>query len=212
MPQIKQLLANNQKWVDSINAEDPEFFQRLARQQYPEYLWIGCSDSRVPANQIIGLAPGEVFVHRNVANLVIQTDFNCMSVIEYAVAVLKVRHVIICGHYGCGGVTAAMENSELGLIGNWLHTIKDTYSRYQKSINALETKEERINRLCELNVAVQVRNVASSHVVQKAWHQGQALRVHGWVYGLKDGIIKDLKISRSSIDDLEDEYKILPDA
>lgn len=211
MSDIKLLLNKNRDWARTVKEADPQFFERLATQQCPEYLWIGCSDSRVPANEIVGLLPGEIFVHRNVANLVIHTDFNCMSVIEYAVAVLKVKHIIVCGHYGCGGVKAAIENCEHGLIDNWLRNIKDIYARNRRVLNELETAEQRINYLCELNVSRQVKNVAYSHVVQKAWLQKQDISIHGWIYDIRDGIVKDMKLTKSSLEDLEEEYKLNPD-
>ncbi len=211
MGSIKTLIDNNRAWSSKVKETDPDFFERLAHAQTPEYLWIGCSDSRVPANEIVGLLPGEIFVHRNVANLVIHTDFNCMSVIEYAVGVLGVKHIIVCGHYGCGGVKAAMNNGALGLIDNWLRNIKDVYARHRATINALPTEEDRVNRLCELNVARQVKHVACSHVVQHAWLKGADLTVHGWIYSIRDGVIKDLAISKHSLEDLEEEYKLNPD-
>ena len=211
MSDIHQLLINNKQWASDVKASDPEFFERLATQQRPEYLWIGCSDSRVPANEIVGLLPGEIFVHRNVANLVIHTDFNCMSVIEYAVAVLKVKHIIVCGHYGCGGVKAATQHIELGLIDNWLRNIKDIYARNRRALNELENDDARVNMLCELNVSRQVKNVAYSHAVQKAWLQEQPLQIHGWIYDIRDGVVKDLKLTKTSLADLEQEYKLNPD-
>ncbi len=206
MSSINELLENNKRWAEDVKSQDPEFFERLSTQQRPEYLWIGCSDSRVPANEIVGLLPGEIFVHRNIANLVIHTDFNCMSVIEYAVGVLKVKHIIVCGHYGCGGVKAATQHNELGLIDNWLRNIKDIYARNRRALNELENDEARVNMLCELNVSRQVKNVAYSHVVQKAWLQGQPLQIHGWIYDIRDGVVKDLKLTKTSLADLEQEY------
>lgn len=211
MSDINDLLNNNKRWAEKVKDADPDFFERLSKQQRPEYLWIGCSDSRVPANEIVGLLPGEIFVHRNIANLVIHTDFNCMSVIEYAVSVLKVKHIIVCGHYGCGGVQAATQHIELGLIDNWLRNIKDIYARNRRALNELENDEARVNLLCELNVSRQVKNVAYSHVVQKAWLQGQPLAVHGWIYDIRDGVVKDLKLTKTSLADLEQEYKLNPD-
>ncbi|MGC1509546.1 carbonate dehydratase [Ketobacter sp. MCCC 1A13808] len=208
MHRLHKLLENNQKWSENITREDPQFFQRLSEAQTPEYLWIGCSDSRVPANEIVGLLPGEIFVHRNIANLVVHTDFNCMSVIEFSVAVLKVKHIIVCGHYGCGGVKAALENTSHGLIDNWLYSIKNLYYRNKHRFESLASEEDRHNYLCELNVKQQVKNVAHSHVVQKAWENGQDLTVHGWIYSLKDGMVNDLKYSIHSQADLADEYRV----
>lgn len=208
MRDLKQLLDNNQSWAARMVEQDPEFFLRLSRQQAPEYLWIGCSDSRVPANQIIGLLPGEVFVHRNVANLVIHTDLNCLSVLQYAVEVLQVRHIIVCGHYGCGGVRAAMQNGELGLIDNWLRNIKDIYSRHHAELAPLD-ENQRVDRLCELNVIEQVQNVAHTTIIQKAWKRGQQVAVHGWVYGLSDGLIKDLHVAVASSDATAEVYRTL---
>lgn len=191
---LKKLFERNRKWAEAVKAADPEFFLNLSQQQNPEYLWIGCSDSRVPANEIVGMAPGEVFVHRNIANLVIHTDLNCLSVIQYAVDVLKVKHIIVCGHYGCGGIQAAMENQEHGLIDNWLRHIKDTYRTYQAKIDALQTENDKINLLCELNIIEQVENVRCTTIVQNAWKAGQELAVHGWIYSLEDGLLKDLNV------------------
>lgn len=209
MHKLQTLLDNNVKWADGINQEDPEFFQRLSEAQAPEYLWIGCSDSRVPANEIVGLLPGEIFVHRNIANLVVHTDFNCMSVIEYSVKVLKVKHIIVCGHYGCGGVKAAIENTSHGLIDNWLYNIRNTYYRNKYRMDSLSSEEERHNYLCELNVLQQTKNVAHSHVVQEAWASGQELTIHGWIYSLKNGLVNDLGIDIHSPDDLADEYRVV---
>jgi carbonic anhydrase len=178
-------------------SEDPEFFSRLARQQSPQYLWIGCSDSRVPANQITGLAPGEVFVHRNIANVVVHTDLNCLSVIQFAVDILKVRHVILCGHYGCTGVHAAMTKHRIGLSDNWLRHVQDVAGKHDADLRPL-AEEPRHRRLCELNVREQVQNIAQCTAVQEAWERGQPLEVHGWIYDLKDGLITDLKVSRSA--------------
>lgn len=179
---------------------DPEFFSRLAAQQKPHYLWIGCSDSRVPANQIVGLLPGELFVHRNVANLVIHTDVNCLSVIQFAVDVLKVEHIIVGGHYGCGGVKAAMEGSRLGLVDNWLRHVQETVEKYEAELSTLTDAEERLNRLCELNVVEQVRNVCRTTIVQDAWERGQSLSIHGWIYGLQNGLLHDLQVTVNETD------------
>lgn len=173
------------------------FFETLSKQQAPDYLWIGCSDSRVPANEIVGLLPGELFVHRNVANIVTHTDFNCLSVVQYAVDVLRVEHIIVCGHYGCGGVVAAMQDDDLGLITNWLRHIRDIYQRNREEIESLKTKQERNDRLCELNVCDQVNNVSQTTIVENAWRRGQPLSIHGWVYRLSDGLLHDLDVTRS---------------
>lgn len=205
---LNRLLDNNRAWAKSITEENPKFFEQLSTAQRPEYLWIGCSDSRVPANEIVGLLPGEIFVHRNIANLVVHTDFNCMSVIEYSVAVLKVKHIIVCGHYGCGGITAAMQQTSLGLIDNWLYSIKNLYFRNKPQVDALETQDEQLNHLCELNVMQQVKNVSHSHVVQRAWKEGQELTIHGWIYSLRDGLLNDLGVRSRCLDDLADEYRV----
>lgn len=206
MAEIKELLANNRAWAARMVEQDPEFFLRLSRQQAPEYLWIGCSDSRVPANQIIGLLPGEVFVHRNVANIVVQTDLNCLSVIQFAVEVLQVKHIIVCGHYGCGGVRAAMHNQELGLIDNWLRSIKEIYSRNYAELAPLP-EDRRVDRLCELNVIEQVKNVSQTTILQKAWRRGQQVTVHGWAYGLSDGLVNDLHVEVASVDATAEVYR-----
>lgn len=204
MKTLPQLFDNNRQWAAKINQSDPAFFQNLVRQQSPDFLWIGCSDSRVPANQIVGLLPGELFVHRNVANLVVHSDMNCLSVIQYAVEVLKIRHIIVCGHYGCGGVRAAMESRPLGLIDNWLSHIRDIYHRRQDELIPIADQEQRINRLCELNVEEQVKNVANTSIVQDAWRNGESLIIHGWIYGISDGLLKDLGFSVSSANELKD--------
>lgn len=203
MAKIEQLLENNRRWAQRVVDADERFFADLAVQQNPKYLWIGCSDSRVSANVIVDLAPGEVFVHRNVANLVNHTDMNCLSVLQFAVEVLEVEHIIVCGHYGCGGVQAALEQKRHGLIDNWLRHIQDTAHLYASVIDQLATDGERVDRLCELNVAEQVLNVGETTIVQDAWRRGQHLHIHGWIYGLTDGIIRDLDISISGDDDLE---------
>jgi carbonic anhydrase len=194
---LKQLLDNNRAWAEGAVAADPEYFARLARQQSPQYLWIGCSDSRVPANQITGLAPGEVFVHRNIANVVVHTDLNCLSVIQFAVDILKIRHIILCGHYGCSGVLAAMTRTRIGLSENWLRHVQDVAGRHAGEMQALAGEEQRHRRLCELNVAEQVQNICQCTAVQDAWGRGQPLEVHGWVYDLADGLLRDLKVSRA---------------
>lgn len=209
MPKLYELLANNVKWSEQMTREDPEFFQRLVHAQSPEYLWIGCSDSRVPANEIVGLLPGEIFVHRNIANLVVHTDFNCMSVIEYSVEVLKVKHILVVGHYGCGGVRAAISRTSFGLIDNWLYGIKNLYYRNKYRMDSFDNEDDRLNFLCELNVMQQVKNVAHTAVVQRAWERGQQLTIHGWIYSLKDGLAKDLGISIKGLEDLADEYRVV---
>src|SRR5438270_9583292 len=185
---LSRLFANNRAWAEEMARRDPDFFTRLARQQTPQYLWIGCSDSRVPANQIVGLVPGEMFVHRNVANVVVHTDLNCLSALQFAVEVLRVRHIIVCGHYGCGGVLAALRDDKLGLVDNWLRHVQDVRRKYQAHLNALETEAQRHNCLCELNVIEQVVNVSQTTVVRDAWARGQTVAVHGWVYALRDGL------------------------
>ena len=199
MSDLAHLLANNREWSEAIRAKEPDFFKQLEGVQKPEYLWIGCSDSRVPANQITGLLPGEVFVHRNVANVVVHTDLNCLSVIQFAVEVLKVRHVLVVGHYGCGGVLAALSNRRLGLIDNWLRHIQDVRNKHAVLLERF-SEEERHERLCELNVIEQVSNVCATTIVQEAWEKGQDLTVHGWVYRLSNGLIRDLKVSAESKD------------
>ncbi len=192
---LNHLLTNNRAWAAEVTRQDPEFFERLSLQQAPHYLWIGCSDSRVPANQIVGLSAGEMFVHRNVANVVVHTDLNCLSAIQFAVDVLRVEHIIVCGHYACGGVTAALQDARLGLVDNWLRHVQDVRWKHQAELDALENETERVNRLCELNVTEQVVNVSNTTVVREAWTRGQALAVHGWVYDLRDGLIRDLGLS-----------------
>ena len=191
MTTIDHLFENNQRWSNTIDTQYPDFFQTLAKQQSPHYLWIGCSDSRVPANQIVGLLPGELFVHRNVANVVVHTDLNCLSVMAFAVEMLQVEHIIVCGHYGCGGVAAALRNDRLGLIDNWLRHVRDVYQKHQHAFAHLDTESARINRLCELNVIEQVVNVCQTTVVQDAWERGQNLTVHGWIYSLSDGLLRE---------------------
>jgi carbonic anhydrase len=188
---LEHFFERNSKWAAAIKEKNPDFFKNLAAQQNPEYLWIGCSDSRVPANQIVDLQPGEVFVHRNIANVVVHTDLNCLSVIHYAVEVLKVKHIIVCGHYGCGGVKAALENIDHGLIDNWLGHVKDVGRLHAEKIEGL-SEQEKLDTLCELNVREQVNNVRNTSIVQKAWHQGQELSVHGWIYNIENGLLRDL--------------------
>lgn len=191
----ESLIRGNRAWAAEVADADPEFFPRLARQQAPEYLWIGCSDSRVPANQIVGLQPGEMFVHRNVANVVVHSDLNCLAATQYAVDALKVRHIIVTGHYGCGGVGAALRDEATGLVGSWIGHVQDVRWRHQEELDALATDEERHRRLCELNVMAQVLNMARSMVVREAWARGQAVAVHGWIYGLEDGLLRDLEVT-----------------
>ncbi len=207
MSTIDRLIHNNRDWAARITARDPAFFTSLSRQQKPRYLWIGCSDSRVPANEIVGLQSGELFVHRNVANIVGHTDLNCLSVIQYAVDVLQVEHVIVCGHYGCGGVTAAHDNRTLGLIDNWLRHAQDVMQKHQAVLAALPDTEARIRRLCELNVIEQAINVAQTTIVQQAWERGQGLAVHGWIYGLSDGLLRDLNVSMTGRQELSPAYQ-----
>ncbi|PAU85686.1 carbonate dehydratase [Pseudomonas sp. WN033] len=208
MPDLKQLFANNRQWAEAIKEEDPEFFSKLARQQAPEYLWIGCADSRVPANEIVGLLPGELFVHRNVANVVLHTDLNCLSVMQYAVDVLKVKHIIVTGHYGCGGVQAAMHNRQLGLIDGWLRSIRDLYYENCDRLEKLPDDETRLDRMCELNVIQQVANVSHSGIVQNAWHRGQDLAVHGFIYGIKDGHLKNLNVTVRGLEQIPEQYRL----
>ena len=195
MPPLTSLLQNNKAWAAARIQHDPTFFTRLAAQQAPEFLWIGCSDSRVPANEIVGLDPGELFVHRNVANVVVHTDLNCLSVLQFAIDVLGVKHVIVCGHYGCGGVRAAFEKQSHGLIDNWLRHVQDVERDYEDELAMIGDVQARENRLCELNVAEQVRNVSRTTIVQDAWRRGHDVQLHGWIYGLKDGIVTDLGVS-----------------
>lgn len=206
MCDIDKLLLNNKLWSALQVQEDPDFFDRLAHSQKPRFLWIGCSDSRVPAEQLTGLEPGELFVHRNVGNLVIHTDLNCLSVVQYAVDVLQVEHVIVCGHYSCGGVKSAVENPELGLINNWLWHIRDIWFKHSSFLGALPP-EKRMDALCELNVIEQVYNLGHSTILQSAWKRGQKTTIHGWTFGLHDGLIRDLNISATSSGTLEQRYR-----
>ena len=198
MDLVTTLLDNNRKWAAQRVKNDPQFFTRLAGQQAPSYLWVGCSDSRVPANEIVGLDPGELFVHRNVANIVVHTDVNCLSVLQYAVDMLKVQHVIVCGHYGCGGIRAALDGTAHGLIDNWLQHVQDVKEAHQAELLTLADVDDRINRLAELNVIEQVRNISRTTIVQDAWRRDQPLKIHGWIYGLTDGLIHDLGVSVSA--------------
>ena len=208
MPDLAQLFENNRLWSRRLIDADPDFFIRLSALQAPKLLWIGCADSRVPANEILGLAPGEVFVHRNVANLVIHTDLNCLSVIQYAVEVLTVEHIIVCGHYGCGGILAASANTQLGLIDNWLRHIKDTYARHKDELAMIADATRRADRLCELNVLAQVESVCHTTIVQNAWIKGQQLDVHGLIYKLEDGLLHDLSMRITGVDQLEAIYRM----
>lgn len=204
----KKILDNNKQWVESQLALDPDYFNDLSKGQNPPLLWIGCSDSRVPANEIIGAKPGEVFVHRNIANLVIHTDMNMLSVLDYAVNALKVKHIIVCGHYGCGGVKAAMGNESIGIIDNWIRHIKDLFRIHQEELLSIEDEEKRFNRLVELNVVEQVYDLAKTSIVQNAWKIGQELSLHGWVYGLNSGYVTDLDVNFSCNKDLDDVFKL----
>ena len=199
---LRHLFENNSNWAAEITRKDPDFFKALSNQQAPGYLWIGCSDSRVPANEIVGLLPGELFVHRNVANVVVHGDLNCLSVIQYAVDVLRVRHIIVCGHYGCGGVLSALRDDKLGLVDNWLRHVQDVRRKHQEQLDELRTETEQHDRLCELNVIEQVVNVAQTTVVRDAWARDQAVAVHGWVYGLRDGLLRDLGMVITSAEEL----------
>ena len=205
---LKNLFDNNRKWAEKIKKSDPDFFAKLSRQQNPEYLWIGCSDSRVPSNQIVDMMPGEIFVHRNIANMVIHTDLNCLSVIQFAVEVLKVKHIIVCGHYGCGGVKAALDKKAYGLIDTWLRHIKDVYRHHKDKLEAITDENERLNLLCELNVIEQVANVTHTSIVQNAWESGQELSVHGWIYSIEDGILKDLNVCVNDVCEISQTYKV----
>ncbi|KAB7628324.1 carbonate dehydratase [Alkalilimnicola sp. S0819] len=209
MKLLKELFDNNRRWSEQITEQDPEFFSTLSGQQEPEYLWIGCSDSRVPANDIVGLMPGELFVHRNVANVVVHSDMNCMSVLQFAVEVLKVKHVMVTGHYGCGGVRAALRQTDFGLIDHWLRHIKDVACEHHHELDAIEEESDRVDRLCELNVIAQVRNVCHTTIVQKAWARGQSLAVHGWVYGLNNGHLNDLGVTVSGAEERDKLYHML---
>jgi len=203
MDSLKNLLEKNKNWAARMKQSEPDFFERLAGLQTPEFLWIGCSDSRITPATSIGLLPGEMFVHRNIANLVIHTDMNCLSVIQFAVDFLKVKHIIVCGHYGCGGVIAALLNSRLGLIDNWLRHIQDLVHKYREVLDEAEDEESRTDKLCEINVIEQVVSVGETTVLQDAWLRGQEVRVHGWIYSITDGIYRDLKVTVKSLEDLE---------
>jgi len=204
---LKHLFEQNKRWATAIKADNPDFFTRLAGQQSPEYLWIGCSDSRVPANEIVDMLPGTIFVHRNIANVVVHTDLNCLSVVQYAVEVLRVRHIIVCGHYGCGGVLAAMEDKDHGLIDNWLQNIKDVHRLHRRLIAGLPDDGTRLDVLCELNVIEQVGNICRTTIVQGAWARGQDLAVHGWIYNVGDGLLRDLGVCTTSAGEVRDIFE-----
>jgi carbonic anhydrase len=206
MKDLNRLLEQNRAWAENIKANDPDFFPTLAKQQSPRFLWIGCADSRVPATQLVGMVPGEMFVHRNVANVVDHTDFNCLSVMQYAVDVLKVEHIIVCGHHGCGGVKAAMNNLQLGLIDNWLRHIEDVVHEHEALLADVKDENKRLDRLCELNVIEQVANVSRTTIVQSAWQRGQDVVVHGWIYGLENGLLRDLGVSVDNAESLATIY------
>ena len=205
---LQHLFDNNLAWAKQMRAADPAFFEKLVAQQVPDYLWIGCSDSRVPANQIVGLLPGQLFVHRNVANLVVHTDFNCLSVIQFAVEILEVKHIIVCGHYSCGGVRAALHESELGLIDNWLGHIRDVHQKHEDALREIRSESERLDRLCELNVIEQVSNVCYTTSVQSAWRRDRPLAVHGWIYGIQDGLLRDLNVCVTRQAEISSVYRI----
>lgn len=207
MRTLSHLFRKNKAWAKRIREQDPEFFRNLSRQQSPSYLWIGCSDSRVPANQIIGVLPGELFVHRNIANLVVHTDLNCLSVTQFAVDILKVRHIIVCGHYGCSGVGAALRGDRIGLSDNWLRHLQDVREKHRKLLDGPGRKADAHDRLCELNVIEQAANVCQTTIVQDAWDRGQELAVHGWIYGLQDGLLRDLNMTVTALGDMLSTYQ-----
>ncbi|HOW65838.1 MAG TPA: carbonate dehydratase [Candidatus Paceibacterota bacterium] len=207
MRELSHLFANNRSWASQILAEDPEFFQKLSQQQAPQYFWIGCSDSRVPANQITGLLPGEMFVHRNVANVIPPTDLNCLSALQFAVDVLKVRHVIVCGHYGCGGVRAVLRNQQFGLVDTWLEHVQRVARKHATQLDGLDNEIERFDRLCELNVIEQVVSACQTDSVQHAWQRGQRLAVHGWIYAVNDGLLRDLGLCVTRPEELEPAFQ-----
>ena len=207
MLSLSHLFENNRAWSERIRQADPDFFARLSRQQRPRYLWIGCADSRVPANEIVGLLPGELFVHRNLANVVVHSDLNCLSVTQFAVDVLRVEHIIVCGHYGCSGVSAALQNRRVGLADNWLRHVQDVHAKHDAQVVRIPDMHRRVDRLCELNVIEQVANVCQTTVVRDAWKRGQALAVHGWVYGLEDGVVRDLGTTATSPEEVSAAYR-----
>ncbi|HLB34529.1 MAG: carbonic anhydrase [Verrucomicrobia bacterium RIFCSPHIGHO2_12_FULL_41_10] len=206
MTTIDQLFTNNETWASQLRQQNPDFFENLSKQQQPEYLWIGCSDSRVPANEIIGLAPGELFVHRNIANVVVHTDLNALSVIQFAVDVLKVKHIIVCGHYGCSGVLTTLRGERIGLSDNWLRHIDDVLHKHHSLLEPISDETDRCNRLCEFNVIEQVLNVCKTTIVRDAWDRDQEVTVHGWIYGTRDGLLKDLRCSIASVNDVKNSY------
>jgi carbonic anhydrase len=207
MSSLTHLFDNNRAWSERIRQSHPDFFERLSRQQKPRYLWIGCADSRVPANEIVGLLPGELFVHRNIANVVVHSDLNCLSVMQFAVDVLRIEHIIVCGHYGCSGVAAALQNERVGLADNWLRHVQDVHAKHDARVAEIDAMPRRIDHLCELNVIEQVTNVCQTTVVRDAWDRGQALSVHGWVYGLHDGLVRDLKATAARPVDVPAAYQ-----
>jgi len=207
MSSVEALIQNNRAWSERMTSHQPDYFRRLAKQQSPNFLWIGCADSRVPANEVVGLMPGELFVHRNVANLVYPADLNCLSVVQYAVNVLQVQHIIVCGHYGCGGVKAAMSSQIHGLIDNWLSKIKDTNLHHRTELDSIADAEKKLNRLCELNVIDQVNALARITIIQEAWHRGQALAIHGWIYGLEDGLVNDLNVQVTRLEQVPEQFR-----
>jgi carbonic anhydrase len=207
MRTLNHLFEKNKAWAERIRRQEPDFFLELSRQQSPSYLWIGCADSRVPANEIVGLSPGELFVHRNVANLVVHTDLNCLSVMQFAVDLLKVRHIIVCGHYGCSGVLAALRRDRLGLSDNWLRHVQDVRQKHEESLAKVGYDAPAANRLCELNVIEQVANVCQTTIALDAWERGQELTVHGWIYGLKDGLLRDLNVTIAGVDETLQAYQ-----
>jgi carbonic anhydrase len=207
MSSLADLFSNNQAWAEDLSARDPEFFENLAVQHQPEYLWIGCADSRVPAEELVGLAPGELFVHRNVANVVVHTDFNSLSVMQFAVDVLKVKHIIVCGHYGCGGVQATLRGERVGLADNWLRHVDDVLQKHLPLLSHWENETARLNHLCELNVIEQVANVCKTTVLRDAWERDQSVTVHGWIYGMRNGLLRDLHTSASSVEEARNAYQ-----
>jgi carbonic anhydrase len=207
MRTLDELFRSNKAWADQIHRQDPEFFSKLSRQQSPTYLWIGCADSRVPANQIVGLLPGELFVHRNLANLVVHTDLNCLSVMQFAVDILKIKHIIVCGHYGCSGVQAALRRARIGLSDNWLRHVQDVHEKHEHTVSTCANETLAADRLCELNVIEQVANVCQTTIARDAWERGQELNIHGWIYGIKDGLLRDLRTSVSDFRDATPTYQ-----
>jgi carbonic anhydrase len=207
MRALDELFRSNKAWAAQIHAQDPEFFSKLSRQQSPTYLWIGCADSRVPANQIVGLLPGELFVHRNLANMVVHTDLNCLSVMQFAVDILKVKHIIVCGHYGCSGVQAALRRARIGLADNWLRHVQDVHEKHEHTVSTCANETLAADRLCELNVIEQVANVCQTTIARDAWERGQELNIHGWIYGIKDGLLRDLGTSIADFRDATPTYQ-----